>query len=398
MQGPLTGITVVEAGMVVAGAMVTASLADLGADVIKIEPVKGDEMRRIGKKKNGEPLLWRVIARNKKVIAVDLNKPEGVAIVRTLIGKADVFVENFRTGRMKSLGLDYSDLSVLNPGLVMVHLSGYGQTGPYSKRPGLGTLAEAFSGWSHVTGEADGPPTVPYYPIADAFAALTGAYAILAAIIGRAQRGGKGDEIDISLFEPLLSFQGSMSIDYDQLGFVAKRRGNRVIEWTPRNTYRTLDDRWFVVSSVGSATLRLFHAIGRTDMAEDESLLVYANRVERADEIDSVIAEWGAAHSLAQVLAAFEKHDVIGGPVNDIEQLFADPHVQERGTFTTVDDPVLGRLRLQDVVPRFAQNPGKVCWPGPHLVGADTRGVLKSAGYSDGALEEFEQAGVIRMS
>jgi crotonobetainyl-CoA:carnitine CoA-transferase CaiB-like acyl-CoA transferase len=396
MQGPLVGIKVIEAGMVVAGAMVTASLADLGADVIKIEPVKGDEMRRIGKKKNGEPLLWRVIARNKKVIAVDLNKPEGVEIVRTLIGQADVFVENFRTGRMNALGLDYASLSAVNPGLVMVHLSGYGQTGPYSKRPGLGTLAEAFSGWSHVTGEAEGPPTVPYYPIADAFAALTGAYAILAAIIGRAQKGGLGDEIDISLYEPLLSFQGSMSIDYDQLGFVAKRRGNRVIEWTPRNTYRTSDDRWFVVSSVGSATMRLFRAIGRNDMAEDDSLLVYANRVERADEIDSAIVRWGAEHSLAEVLEAFEKHDVIGGPVNDIEQLFDDPHVKARGTFITLDDPALGRVRLQDVVPRFSRNPGKVCWPGPQHVGADTIPVLKAAGYSDDSLRQLEGSGVIK--
>lgn len=382
--------------MVVAGAMVAASLADLGADVIKIEPVKGDEMRRIGKKKDGEPLLWRVIARNKKVAAVDLNKPEGVEIVRKLVGEADVFVENFRVGRMAALGLDYASLSAVNPGLVMAHLSGYGQTGPYSKRPGLGTLAEAFSGWSHVTGEAEGPPTVPYYPVADAFAALTGAYAVLAAIIGRAHRGGKGDEIDISLYEPLLSFQGSMSIDYDQLGFVARRRGNRVIEWTPRNTYRTSDDRWFVVSSVGSATMRLFRAIGRDDMADDDTLLVYANRVERADEIDSIIVEWGMAHTLSEVLEAFSRHDVIGGPVNDIAQLFADPHVTERGTFTTVDDPVLGRLRLQDVVPRFAHNPGKVRWPGPHRIGADTLEVLKKAGYSDEAIKEFHRAGIVR--
>jgi crotonobetainyl-CoA:carnitine CoA-transferase CaiB-like acyl-CoA transferase len=187
-----------------------------------------------------------------------------------------------------------------------------------------------------------------------------------------------------------------MSIDYDQLGFVARRRGNRVIEWTPRNTYKTIDNRWFVVSSVGSATMRLFRAIGRDDIANDETLLVYANRVARADEIDSVIAHWGAEHTLAEVLEAFEKHDVIGGPVYDIEQLFADPHVRERNTFTTVDDPVLGQIRLQDVVPRFTENPGKVCWPGPHLVGADTTEVLKQAGYSDVSINELEHSGVIK--
>jgi len=369
--------------MVVAGAMVTASLADLGAEVIKIEPVKGDEIRRVGKKKDGEPLLWRVIARNKQVIAVDLNNPKGAEVVRKIISTADAFVENFRPGRVAEFGLDYKTLSAINPKLVMVHLSGYGQTGPYSRRPGLGTLAEAFSGWSHVTGEANGPPTLPYYPMADAFAALTATYAILAGIIGREVRGGRGDEIDISLYEPILNFQGSMAIDYDQLDFVSRRRGNRILEWTPRNTYRTSDDRWFVVSSFGSATLRLFNAIGREDLASDMSLLVYANRVERTDEIDGAIAEWGLAHTLDEVLAAFQAHDVIGGPVNDISQLMADEHVRNRGTFVNVDDDRLGQVRLQSVVPRFSGNPGAIRWPGRSVIGADTRDVLLGAGFSD---------------
>jgi crotonobetainyl-CoA:carnitine CoA-transferase CaiB-like acyl-CoA transferase len=395
MQGPLTGIKVVEAGMVVAGAMVTASLADLGAEVIKIEPVKGDEMRRVGQKKNGEPLLWRVIARNKQVVAVDLNKPEGADVVRKILATADVFVENFRPGRVVEFGLDYKTLSEINPKLVMVHLSGYGQTGPYSDRPGLGTLAEAFSGWSHVTGEPDGPPTLPYYPLADAFAALTGTYSILAGILGRQLRGGRGDEIDISLYEPILSFQGSMAIDYDQLGFVAKRRGNRILEWTPRNTYRTADGRWFVVSSFGSATLRLFRAMGRQDLATDESLLVYANRVERADEIDAAIADWGRSHTLAEILAAFEANEVIGGPVNDIAQLMADEHVAGRGTFVKVKDSVLGELRMQSVVPRFSENPGAIRWPGSPVIGADTRHVLLNAGVSEEAIKALHAARII---
>lgn len=395
MQGPLTGIKVVEAGLVVAGAMVTASLADLGAEVIKIEPVKGDEIRRVGQKKDGEPLLWRVIARNKHVVAVDLNKPEGADIVRRILSTADAFVENFRPGRVAEFGLDYKTLSAINPKLVMVHLSGYGQTGPYSDRPGLGTLAEAFSGWSHVTGEPNGPPTLPYYPIADAFAALTATYSILAGIIGRQARGGRGDEIDISLYEPILAFQGSMSIDYDQLGFVSRRRGNRILEWTPRNTYRTADDRWFVVSSFGSATMRLFRAIGRSDLAADDSLLIYANRVARADEIDSAIAEWGESHSLEEVLASFEANDVIGGPVNDISQLMADRHVKGRGTFVEVQDGALGPIRLQSVVPRFAENPGSIRWPGTAVIGADTQKVLLDAGLSEQEIRSLHDAGVV---
>ena len=395
MKGPLAGIKVVEAGMVVAGAMVTANLADLGAEVIKIEPTKGDEIRRVGQKKDGEPLLWRVIARNKKVVAIDLNQPEGAKAARDIIASADVFVENFRPGRMADFGLDYEALSAINPGLVMVHLSGYGQTGPYSNRPGLGTLAEAFSGWSHVTGLEDGPPTLPYYPLADAFAALTGSYAVLAGILGRAQRGGKGDEIDISLYEPILNFQGSMAIDFDQLNFVAKRRGNRIPEWTPRNTYRTKDGRWFVVSSVGSATLRLFRAIGREDLASDRSLLNYADRLRRADEFNATIEAWGLAHTLEEVLAGFREHDVLGGPVNNIEQLMADPHVKDRGTFVSVEDPVLGPVRVQNVVPRFRSNPGNIAWLGPYQIGADTRQVLLEAGYVESEIDALLSAAVI---
>lgn len=395
MQGPLTGLRIIEAGMVVAGAMVTASLADLGAEVIKIEPVKGDEIRKVGKKKNGEPLLWRVIARNKKVVAIDLNDVQGAALVRELIVSADAFVENFRPGRVADFGLDYKTLSAINPKLVLVHLSGYGQTGPYSNRPGLGTLAEAYSGWSHVTGEGDGPPTLPYYPIADAFAALTATYAILAAIIGRQHRGGRGDEIDISLYEPILSFQGSMAIDYDQLGFVAKRRGNRILEWTPRNTYQTKDDKWFVVSSIGSATLRLFKAIGRDDLAEDQSLLIYANRVERTDEIDGAIANWGMNHTLAEVLQAFSKFDVIGGPVNDIAQLMNDEHVLQRETFVDVPDDVLGHVRLQSVVPRFMENPGSIRWPGPPKIGSHTRDILSEIGLTQEQIAKLHHDKII---
>lgn len=395
MQGPLTGLRIIEAGMVVAGAMVTASLADLGAEVIKIEPVKGDEIRKVGKKKNGEPLLWRVIARNKKVVAIDLNDVQGAALVRELIVSADAFVENFRPGRVADFGLDYKTLSAINPKLVLVHLSGYGQNGPYSNRPGLGTLAEAYSGWSHVTGEGDGPPTLPYYPIADAFAALTATYAILAAIIGRQHRGGRGDEIDISLYEPILSFQGSMAIDYDQLGFVAKRRGNRILEWTPRNTYQTKDDKWFVVSSIGSATLRLFKAIGRDDLAEDQSLLIYANRVERTDEIDGAIANWGMTHTLAEVLQAFSKFDVIGGPVNDIAQLMNDEHVLQRETFVDVPDDVLGHVRLQSVVPRFMENPGSIRWPGPPKIGSHTRDILSEIGLTQEQIAKLHHDKII---
>ena len=241
--GPLVGLKVIDLGMLFAGPLVAANLADLGADVIKVEPPKGEEVRKIGRFKNGESLWWRVVARNKTLVTVDIGKPAGAEIVKRLARTADVLIENFRPGRIKEWGLDYDTLAAGNPGLVMLHISGYGQEGPYSDRPGMGTLAEAFSGFAHVTGEADGPPTLPPFPFADGVAAMSGTYAILAALYARERNGGFGDEIDLSLYEPLLSLMGAMVIDYDQLGVNMKRKGNRSTWTVPRNAYRTQDER-----------------------------------------------------------------------------------------------------------------------------------------------------------
>jgi crotonobetainyl-CoA:carnitine CoA-transferase CaiB-like acyl-CoA transferase len=395
--GPLEGIRIVDAGMLFAGPLVSTTLGDLGADVIKVEHPKGDEVRNLGRHKDGQGLWWRIVARNKRLVAADVTKPEGAEIVRRLVKTSDVFVENFRPGRVAEWGLDYRTLSALNPGLVMLHISGYGQTGPYSSRAGLGTLAEAFSGYSHTTGEENGPPTLPQFPLADAVAAMTGAYAVLAALVARSRNGGIGDEIDVSLYEPLMSLQGPMVIDFDQVGHVATRRGN-MSKWSgPRNTYKTQDGKWLAVAgAANSAALRLFRAMGRTDMAEDPTLSTNKLRVLRMAEIDATIAQWVGERTCADVLKCFSDYDVLGGPVNDVTQILDDLHVQQRGTIVEVPDPVLDKVRVQNVVPRFTNSPGGIRWLGKQTTGADTNELLSAVGYTSDEIRSLEERKVIR--
>jgi crotonobetainyl-CoA:carnitine CoA-transferase CaiB-like acyl-CoA transferase len=394
--GPLAGLRVIDAGVIFAGPLVGTLLADLGADVIKIEHPKGDDVRKTGAFKDGEGLWWRVTARNKQSLALDMGKPEGQRIARKLFADADVLIENFRAGRFAAWGMDYATLAKDNPGLVMLHISGYGQSGPYSGRPCLGTLAEAFSGFAITNGEAHGPPILPSFPIADGVAAMVGAYSILAALWRREKNGGVGEEIDVSLYEPLLSLLGSMVIDYDQLGYVAMRHGNRSTWSVPRNAYRTSDDKWIAISgAANNVTVRLFRAIERDDLADDPGLATNPQRLKRVEECDGAIADWIGRHTQQEVMARFRSFDVVAGPICDIEQLFADPHVQAR-TFAELDDPALGKVRIQEVVPRFTNNPAKMRWLGKNRVGADTDSVLASLGYEAEEIAELEAAGVVR--
>ncbi|MGF6637314.1 CaiB/BaiF CoA transferase family protein [Paraburkholderia sp. MM6662-R1] len=398
VRGPLAGIKVIEVGMLFAGPMASAYLADMGADVIKLEPPKGDEVRRMGRFKDGEPLWWRVTNRGKRLLAADIRTPGGAEIVRRLAATADVFIENFRPGKLASWGLDYETLSATNRGLVMLHISGFGQTGPYSTRPGMGTLAEGFSGFAHTTGEPDGPPTLPAYPLADGVAAMCGAMSILAAIVNRGKNGGIGDEIEISLYEPLLSLLGAMAIDYDQLGVIGMRRGNRSTWSTPRNTYETSDHRWIAVSAAAnSGARRLFNAIGRSDLADRSDLQTNPQRMQKLEECDGAVADWVRQHTQAEGLDVFEKAGVVAGPVYDIEQLFADKHVAARGTLVELADPVLGKVRMQGVVPRFRRAPGEVRWPGRPVIGQDTCEILRGLNYTEDEVEDLTHQGAISL-
>lgn len=397
-NGPLSGLTVVDVGMLFAGPLVGTLLADLGANVIKVEHPKGDEVRRVGRFRDGEPLWWRVTARNKQLAAVDIRTEAGREVLLRLIDKADILVENFRPGRMAEWGFRYDELAKTNPGLVMLHISGYGQTGPYRERPGMGTLAEAFSGFAHTMGPTDAPPSLPMFPIADGVAAITGAYAVLAALHARS-RDGRGDEIDLSLYEPMLSLMGAMVIDYDQLQYIASRHGNRSNWSVPRNSYLTKDHRWVAVSSAAnSVAKRLFRAIGRADLADDPGLATNPQRVKRIEECDGAIADWVAQRTQEEVLTAFREAEVVAGPICDVEQIFADPHVHERGTLATMQDPVLGEVRIQDVVPKFSRNRAQMRWLGRANVGEDTATVLSQLGYSEQQIEALASSGAVHVN
>ena len=396
-SGPLKGLRVVELGMLFAGPLIATNLADLGAEIIKIEHPKGDVVRGLGQGDNS--LWWSVVARNKKLVGVDVKKPEGADIVRRLLATADVFIENFRPGRVKEWGLDYDTLRKVNPGLVMLHVSGYGQTGPYSERPGVGTLAEAFSGYAHVTGEPDGPPTLPSFPLADGVAALTGTYAVLAALWARDRNGGIGDEIDISLYEPLLSMTGPMLINITKGGVVSNREGNRARWSTPRNTYKTKDNRWIAVSSAAdSPAMRLFQAIGREDLTTNPAWATNRERLKRVDECDNMIAAWMLLHTQAEIMERLNEFDVLAAPVNDIEGILKDPHVQQRGSVVSIPDPVLGDTVVQEVVPRFRNAPGKINWLGRHEVGTDTLEFMVEAGFSADEIQKLHRSGIVKVS
>jgi crotonobetainyl-CoA:carnitine CoA-transferase CaiB-like acyl-CoA transferase len=394
-SGPLAGLRIVDVGSIFAGPVIGAQLGDLGADVIKIEPPNGDDVRRLGAAKNGVPLWWKLTSRNKRLVSVDIARPEGAMVLERIVAQADILIENFRPGKLESWGLDYARLSRENPRLILLHISGYGSTGPYRNFPGFGTLAEAFSGYVYTNGQPDGPPSLASFPIADQVTALFGSQSVLAAVHER-ERSGLGQEIEINLYECMLALMGNMVVNYDQLGEVMQRRGNRSKSSVPRNAYATADNRWVVVSSTtDSVARRLFRAIGRPDMAADPTLATNLQRAKRADEIDTIMGEWVAARTQAEALAILQEYEVAAGPINDIAQFFADPHVHAMQSLCNHPDPDLGMMRIPNVVPRFSRTPGEIRWTGRLAIGHDTRAVLTEAGYSVAEIERLADDGVI---
>lgn len=376
-DGPLAGLKVIDCATVFAGPLSAMVFADFGADVVKIEHPDGDALRKMGKAKDGHGLWFKVTGRNKRCITLDLHEEDGKAAFLALVKDADVLIENFRTGTLERWGLGWDVLSGLNPRLVMLRVTGFGQTGPYRHRAGFGTIAEAFSGFAHITGEASGPPTLPPFGLADGVAAYHGAFAVMFAIYERDVQGsGKGQVIDLSLYEPLFALLGGQPSTYDQLGFIQGRSGNRSANNAPRNAYVTKDGRWVALSAAApSITRRVLELTGGPGTADDPRFRTNADRVRHIDEVDGIVGGWIARHTLAEVLEAFEKAEAAIGPVYDIAQICEDPQYIARESITTVDDPDLGPLRMQNVFPRMLRTPGRVRHAGPRM-GQHQREVL----------------------
>lgn len=365
----LGGLRVLDIATLGAGPWVATFLGEFGAEVIKVEqPDGGDGMRRFGPQVQGIGLMWRSMSRNKKCVTLNLRVPEGQALLKRLVAEAGVVVENFRPGTLDRWGLGYRALSEMNRGLVMLHMTGFGQTGPYSSRPGFGTLAEAMSGFAHVTGEPDGPPTLPPLALADGIAAAFGTYAVMVALYHRDHHGGRGQEVDLALYDGLMRFLEPMLLEYDKLGTVRGRTGNRITDSAPRNAYKTADGYWVAMSgSAQSIAERILTAVGRPELIHDPRFKDNPSRVRHAEELDRIIGGWIAEHTLGEVVKRFEECEGALGPVYDAAQIFADPHFRARGSLVTVPDPVLGALTVVNVVPRLSATPGTIAWLGPAL-------------------------------
>jgi crotonobetainyl-CoA:carnitine CoA-transferase CaiB-like acyl-CoA transferase len=394
---PLEGIRVIELATLAAGPMVATALGEFGAEVIKVEPPGvGDPMRTWGEQKGDVGLVWMSVSRNKRCITLDLGDPKGQGLFHRLLDVSDVLVAGNRPSALARWGIDYESVHAEHPGLVMLHVTGYGGGGPKSDRPGYGTLAEAMSGFAHLTGMPDGPPTLPPFMLADGVASLAATYAVVMALYHRDVHGGGGQLIDVNLIEPLARLMESATLVYDQLGKIPGRVGNRLDASAPRNVYRTADSKWLAISSASpNIAKRVYRAIGRPELAEDPDYVDPLRRRERAVEVDDLVARWVGERTLDEAMAAFEAAEVAAAPVYDAEQLLSDEHLRARGSFITVDDPELGTVRVQAPVVAMSETPGRVEHLGRAL-GADNEAVYSDLlGIDNDKLAAIRSAGII---
>ena len=383
-EGALAGVKVIDAATLFAGPFAATLLGDYGAEVMKVEHPRGDPARRHGPSVDGVNLWWKTLARNKRIVSLYLGDQAGQEALLRLVDDADVLIENFRPGTLERWGLGWDVLSRRNPGLVLARVTGFGQHGPMAREPGFGTLAEAMSGFAAMTGEPDGPPTLPPFALADGIAGIMTAYAVMVALRAR-DRTGRGQVIDLALIEPILAILGPQITVYDALGRVQPRTGNRSVHNAPRNTYRTRDGRWLAVStSAQTIAERVVRLVGREDLIEEPWFASGEQRAAHADELDAAVGAWIAERTADEVMRAFSEAQAAVAPIYDASDIVEDPQLAALRTIVRVPDDELDEVAMLNVPFRLSETPGCIRWPG-RAQDADTDAVLGRGGWGGDA-------------
>jgi crotonobetainyl-CoA:carnitine CoA-transferase CaiB-like acyl-CoA transferase len=394
---PLAGVRVIDAGNMVAAPFATVLLADFGAEVIKIEhPKYGDGQRKLEPIMNGIPLWWKSVSRNKRCITLDLGKPEGAEIFKRIIKGKDVIVENYRPGTFEKWGIGPDVIRTVDPRLILLRISGFGQTGPYKGRAGFGRVAEAMGGLTNLIGEPDGPPMSPGYPLGDLIAGIFGSLSIMMALYHRDTRGGEGQVIDLALFEAVFRFLDFDPIQYDQMKTVHMRTGNRVAYVAPSSMFKTKDGKYLTLAaSTQNVWVRLAEAIGRKELIVDPKFIDNPARVENSVEINGIVGAWIEQHTREEVIKQFDKFEVAYSSVFDMEDAFRDIQYRAREAMVRVPDPDLGEAIVQNVVPKFSLTPGSVDFLGRKM-GEDNEAIYcGELGISQEKLKQLKDSGII---
>ncbi len=393
--GPLSGLRVIELGQLIAGPFAAKTLADFGAEVIKIEtPGSGDPLRKWRLLKDGTSVWWQVQSRNKRSVALDLKQPQAQDIVRQLVRDADVLIENFRPGAMEGWGLGPDDLHAINPRLIMLRISGYGQTGPYRDKPGFGVVAEAMSGLRHLTAEPGRVPVRVGISLGDTLASLHGVIGILMALHER-QRSGQGQVIDVALYEAVFNCMESLLPEYSAFGAVRGPAGSALPGIAPTNAYRCRDGGYALIAGNGDSIYkRLMHAVGRDDLGQDPALADNAGRVQRVDEIDAALGAWAAERTVDEVMAVLDAASVPAGRIYTVADIAADPHYQARGMIQQVQMNDGTSMAVPGIVPKLSRTPGGHRRNAPAL-GQDTDAVLSNMGLSPEQIQTLKDQGIV---
>jgi crotonobetainyl-CoA:carnitine CoA-transferase CaiB-like acyl-CoA transferase len=390
-------VRVIDAGNMVAAPFATVLLADFGAEVIKIEhPKYGDGQRKLEPIMNGIPLWWKSVSRNKRCITLDLGKPEGAEIFKRIIKGKDVIVENYRPGTFEKWGIGPDVIRAVDPRLILLRISGFGQTGPYKGRAGFGRVAEAMGGLTNLIGEPDGPPMSPGYPLGDLIAGIFGSLSIMMALYHRDTRGGEGQVIDLALFEAVFRFLDFDPIQYDQMKTVHMRTGNRVAYVAPSSMFKTKDGKYLTLAaSTQNVWVRLAEAIGRKELTTDPKFIDNPARVENSVEINGIVGAWIEQHTREEVIKQFDKFEVAYSSVFDMEDAFRDIQYRAREAMVRVPDPDLGEAIVQNVVPKFSLTPGSVDFLGRKM-GEDNEAIYcGELGISQEKLKQLKDSGII---